>query len=208
MRTSHGVIFGDRALFLSSASCFLSLSRWENFISGTVLLKSGALSQVGAKLHLKIPWVHVEPLVTTRLNWNKYKGAAGLLVKPITFYRGIICRSPCMCKHAWAHAHASHTKRVIAFASGYRSLSHIYSSSVRRFKSFWSSFITKGHPVNKHRCPFMNRRLCWGPVRHADWMDRILIDTFGSSSPAAVIQGGLCRSRPGGSRRRQKEQQR
>lgn len=102
---------------------------------------------------------------------------------------------------------ASHTKRVIAFAGGYRPLSHIYSWSVRHFKSFRSSFITKGHPVNKHRCPFMNRRLCWGPMRRADWMDRILIDTFGSSSPAAVIQGGLCRSQRGGSRRR-KEQKR
>lgn len=87
-----------------------------------------------------------------------------------------------------------------------RSLSHIYSWSVRHFKSFWSSFITKGHPVNKHCCLSMNRRLWWGPVRRTDWMDRILIDTFGSSSPAAVIQDGLCRSWRGGSRRRKEEQ--
>lgn len=35
VRTSHGVIFGDRALFLS----ILFLWGWENVISGVVLLK-------------------------------------------------------------------------------------------------------------------------------------------------------------------------
>lgn len=33
----------------------------------------------------------------------------------------------------------------------------------------------------------MNRLACWGPVRRGDWVDRILIDTFRSCYPAAVI---------------------
>lgn len=114
----------------------------------------------------------------------------------------------CMRRHACAHARFTHQKsNSICWLIYSRSLSHIYSWSVRHFKSFWSSFITKGHPVMKHCCSSMNRRLCWVPVRRAHWMDRILIDTFGSSRSAAVIQDGLCRSQRGGSRRR-KEQQR
>lgn len=58
-----------------------------------------------AKVQLKIPWVHVEPLVTTILTWYNSKSAAVLLAKHIACYRCIICFS------RWA----LHTKRVIAF---------------------------------------------------------------------------------------------
>lgn len=188
-------------LFLISGSCLLLLGWWEKVISGNVLLKIGAgwCGNV-AKWQLKIPRVHVALLVTTRLKWYKYKSTAGLLAQPISFHRCVICVS--LCTRVCACVCALHTKRVIAFDGGYRSLSHICSGSVRHFKSFWSSLIAKGHVVNKHCCP----TALLGPSETLIGWTGYWLTHLGSSSPAAVIQSGPCTSRWwwGGRRRKKK----
>lgn len=79
-----------------------------------------------------------------------------------------------------------HTDRVMV-CYGYGSVLYICASSMRHVKSIWFSLTIKEHTVKKHFCSFMNRLVCWGPVRRGDWVDRILIDTYGSSCHAAVI---------------------